>query len=86
MQLEELKEKLKNEIIEVLNLEEISPQDIDNDAPLFGSGLELDSIDSLELMVLLDRNYSIKIPDADVGRKVFHSIDTMAEYIYKNKK
>jgi len=86
MQLEELKEKLKNEIIEVLNLEEISPQDIDNDAPLFGSGLELDSIDSLELMVLLDRNYSIKIPDADVGRKVFYSIDTMAEYIYKNKK
>ena len=85
MTTEQLKEQLKKEIIEVLNLQEVDPSEIENDAPLFGSGLELDSIDSLELMVLLDRNYGLKIEDADQGKKVFHSINTIAEFIENNK-
>jgi len=84
MSTENLKERLKLEIIEVLNLEEVEPSEIENDAPLFGSGLELDSIDSLELMVLLDRNYGLKIADAEQGQKVFHSINSIAEFIENN--
>ena len=60
--MEELIEKLKNEIIEVLNLEDIEPEDIDADDPLFNEGLGLDSIDALELIVLLEKNYGMKIP------------------------
>jgi len=78
--------KLKQEIIEVLNLEEITPDDIDNNAPLFGDGLGLDSIDALELIVLMEKNYGIKLADANQGREIFKSINTMAEYIQKNRK
>jgi acyl carrier protein len=84
--MEDLKEKLKLEIIEVLNLEDISPEDIDNEAPLFGEGLGLDSIDALELIVLLEKNYGIKIEDPKDGRKIFYSIDTMAEFIQQHQK
>ena len=79
--MEELIEKLKLEVIQQLNLEEISPADIDPDAALFGEGLGLDSIDALELIVLLEKNYGIKIEDPKDGKKIFYSIRTMAEYI-----
>ena len=82
----ELTEKLKKEIIEVLNLEDIKPEDIDTDAPLFGDGLGLDSIDALELIVLLEKNYGIKIEDPKEGRKIFTSIRTMADYILEHQK
>ena len=62
--MEDLKVTLKQQIIEALNLQGMKPEDIDDNAPLFGDGLGLDSIDSLELMVLLERNYGIKIEDA----------------------
>ena len=84
--MEELKEKLKQEIIEVLNLEDISSEDIDNEAALFGDGLGLDSIDALELIVLLEKNYGIKIEDPKDGRKVFASVNTMAEFIQQHQK
>ena len=84
--MEELKDKLKKEIVKVLNLEDISPEDIDNEAPLFGDGLGLDSIDALELIVLLEKNYGIKIEDPKDGRKVFYSINTMADFIRQNQK
>lgn len=84
--MEELKAKLKEEIIEVLNLEDISPDDIDNESALFGEGLGLDSIDALELIVLLEKNYGIKIEDPKDGRKVFYSIDTMADFIQQHQK
>ena len=61
--MEELILQLKKEIIEVLNLEEVKPEDIDNDASLFGEGLGLDSIDALELIVLIEKNYGIKLKD-----------------------
>ena len=84
--MDELIEKLKQEVIQQLNLEEISAENIDPDAPLFGEGLGLDSIDALELIVLLEKNYGIKIEDPKDGKKIFFSIRTMAEYITKHKK
>ena len=84
--MEELIQKLKAEIIEVLNLEEMEPGDIETDSPLFGEGLGLDSIDALELNVLLEKNYGIKIEDPKDGRKIFFSVRTMAEYITEHQK
>ncbi len=80
------KNTLKLQIIEALNLQGMTPEEIDDNAPLFGDGLGLDSIDSLELMVLLERNYGIKIEDAREGRNILNSITTMAEYIDANRK
>ncbi len=71
--MDELIEKLKKEVIEQLNLEEVSPEDINPDASLFGEGLGLDSIDALELIVLLEKNYGIKIEDPKDGKKIFHT-------------
>ncbi len=82
----ELINKLKQEIIEVLKLEDTSPDDIDAEAPLFNEGLGLDSIDALELIVLLEKNYGLKIEDSKEGRKVFYSVKTLAEYIRANNK
>ena len=82
----ELTEELKTKMIEVLNLEEMTPADIADDAPLFGEeGLGLDSIDVLELIVLLDRNYGIKITDPKAGKEIFASVRTMADYIAANR-
>ena len=83
--MEELVLILKIEIIEVLNLEEVKPEDIDNDAPLFGDGLGLDSIDALELIVLIEKNYGIKLKDPAKGKEIFKSIYVMADYIAKNR-
>ena len=79
-------DQLKGEIIEQLNLEDVKKEDIDNDAPLFGEGLGLDSIDALELIVLLEKNYGIKIANPADGKKIFQSVRTMAEFIKANKK
>jgi acyl carrier protein len=84
--MEELINKLKGEIIDQLNLEDVKKEDIDNDAPLFGEGLGLDSIDALELIVLLEKNYGIKVANPADGKKIFQSIRTMAQYIQDNKK
>ena len=85
--MEELILKLKNEIIEVLNLEDIKPEDIDSNAPLFGTeGLGLDSIDALELIVMMEKVYGIKIKDPSAGKEIFKSINTMAEFVSKNRK
>ena len=84
--MDDLIDKLKKEVIQQLNLEDISAEDIDPEAPLFGEGLGLDSIDALELIVLLEKNYGIKIEDPKDGKKIFFSIRTMAEYITEHKK
>ena len=83
--MEDLIIKLKQEIIEVLNLEDVTPEDIDNDAPLFGEGLGLDSIDALELIVLIEKNYGIKLKDPSVGKEIFKSINVMANYISQHR-
>ncbi len=79
--MQDLKYTLKKQIIEELNLEDIKPEDIEDDAPLFGDGLGLDSIDALELVVLMEKYYGVKILDETVGKKVLASISSMAEYI-----
>ena len=84
--MEDIKQTLKQQIIDSLNLQGMKPEEIDDNAPLFGEGLGLDSIDSLELMVLLERNYGIKIEDAREGRKILTSVQTMADHIQQHKK
>ena len=79
--MEALQQELKEKIIAVLNLEDVNPADISNQDPLFGDGLGLDSIDALELIVLLDKDYGIKLTDPKEGKNIFRSIDTMAAYI-----
>jgi len=81
----ELKEKLKSQIILFLNLTDLTPADIKDDEPLFGDGLGLDSIDSLELIVLLKREYGINIQDPKEGRKALVDINTMVDYIQKHR-
>ncbi len=81
----DLKKELKEKIIEQLNLEDISSDDIADSDPLFGEGLGLDSIDALELIVMLDKDYGIKLADPKEGKKIFESIETMANYIALNK-
>jgi acyl carrier protein len=83
--MEELIAQLKEQIIDALNLEDLTPADIADDAPLFGEGLGLDSIDALELIVLMERNYGIKLKEASEGKAIFQSVHVMAEYIAKNR-
>ncbi|KGO89674.1 phosphopantetheine-binding protein [Flavobacterium suncheonense] len=80
-----LKQELKSKIIEVLNLEDVTVADINDDDALFGDGLGLDSIDALELIVLMDKNYGIKLTDPKEGKTIFQSIATMAAYIDANR-
>ena len=83
--MEELVLQLKQQIIKTLNLEEITPDDIDPAAPLFGEGLGLDSIDALELIVMLEKYYGIRLSSPAQGREIFKSIDTIAQYVQKNR-
>lgn len=85
MEREELKLQLKNHIIKYLNLLEMTPDDIKDDQPLFGDGLGLDSIDSIELIVLLEREYGIKIQDPKDGRKILTDINSMLDYIQEHR-
>lgn len=82
---EELIQDVKQLIIERLKLEEITAEDIDADAALFGEGLGLDSIDALELVIGLEKEYGVSIPDAEVGKQVFQSVRTIAQYIVDNQ-
>ena len=84
METAELKETLKTQIIKFLNLP-ITPEEIKDNEPLFGEGLGLDSIDSIELIVLLGREYGITIQDPKEGRKILVDINTMADYIGKHR-
>lgn len=83
--MEALKQELKVKIIEVLNLEDITVEDINDNDALFGDGLGLDSIDALELIVLLDKEYGIKLTDPKEGKTIFESVETMANYIAANR-
>ena len=78
--------QLKNQIIDDLNLEDMTADDIDAQAPLFGEGLGLDSIDALELIVLLEREYGIKLSNPAEGKAIFKSVASIAEYVSQNRK
>ena len=85
METAQLKQQLKKQIVESLNLRSVNPDDIKDDEPLFGEGLGLDSIDSIELIVLLNRQYGVVIEDPKEGRKVLVDINVMAAYIEKHR-
>ncbi len=76
-----IKEKLKKMIVEELKLEEIQPEEIEDDAPLFGEGLGLDSLDAVELVVLIEKHFGVEIKNLDKGRVAFQSINTLAAFI-----
>ena len=82
--MDNLMQKLKVQVIERLNLKDLKPSDIGDDQPLFVEGIGLDSIDALELIVLLQQEYNIKLSNAEDGPRVFHTIRTMADYITAN--
>jgi acyl carrier protein len=81
-----LVEKLKNLIIQRLKLTDMTPEMIETDAPLFGEGLGLDSIDALELVLGLEKEFGVTVPDAEVGKKVFQSVRTMAQYVEEQQR
>ncbi|WP_448699564.1 phosphopantetheine-binding protein [Mucilaginibacter sp. AW1-3] len=85
MEIQELKQQLKKQIIEFLNLSPLTPEEIKDNELLFGEGLGLDSIDSLELIVLLKKEYGIVIQDPKEGRKILVDVNTMVDYIEKNR-
>jgi acyl carrier protein len=75
------KTKLKKIIVEDLNLEELTPEEIDDNAPLFGEGLGLDSLDAVELVVLVQKHFGLEIKDMEEGRTAFQSVNALAAYI-----
>ncbi|WP_317047843.1 phosphopantetheine-binding protein [Chitinophaga parva] len=85
MEMEKLIADLKVQIIEQLNLQEVKPEDIGDDAPLFKEGLGLDSIDALELIVLLQQHYGIRVANPDDGPRIFQSVRTIAQFITEQK-
>lgn len=84
--MEELILEIKQNIIDVLNLEEMTPEDINENEPLFGDGLGLDSIDALELIVMMEKNYGIKLANPAEGKAIFTSVVTIADFVSKNRK
>jgi len=84
--MEELIDQLKKELIEALDLEDVKPDDFDADTPLFVEGLGLDSIDALEIIVLLEKKYGLKIEDPQERRNILYSVRTIAEFIIASKK
>ena len=83
--MEQLMQELKEALIEALNLEEITADEIAIDAPLFGDGLGLDSIDALEIILILERNYGIRIANPAEGKSIFYSVRTLADFITANR-
>jgi len=82
---ESLKRELKEHLIAQLNLADLTPEDIADDQPLFGNGLGLDSIDALEIIVILDNEYGLTLKNPEEGKEIFHTINSLAAYIEKNK-
>ena len=83
--LEQIKQELKQLLVSDLALEGVKPQDIDDDANLFGKGgLELDSLDGVEVVVILHRQYGLNVKDMQKGREIFRSINTLAAYVLQN--
>lgn len=85
-ELAQIRKILKEMLVRDLSLEDIKPEDIKDDEVLFGEGLGLDSLDAVEIVVILQRNFGLEIKDMEKGKEIFYSIDTLANYVYENKK
>ena len=83
--MEELLKELKNKIIDILDLADVTPDDINEDEQLVGGALGIDSIDVLELVMMIEKDYSVKIDNKELGAKVFASLRTLAQYILDNR-
>jgi len=81
-----IRKNLKEMIVRDLSLEDIKPEDIKDDEVLIGEGLGLDSLDAVEIVVLLERNFGIEIKNMEQGKEIFYSINTLANFVYDNKK
>ncbi len=86
LDLETVRRQLKELLVENLSLEDITPEQISDDEVLFGDGLGLDSLDAVEIVVILQRNWGLEIKDMEQGKAIFYSIDTLARYIVDNAK
>jgi acyl carrier protein len=84
--MDDMIERLKTQIVKALNLTDVKPEDIDIDQPLIGGSLGLDSIDTLELLVMMEKEYGVRVPDVNVGRKAFASVRALATYITEQTK
>lgn len=85
LDIEEIRQTLKVKLIEQLSLEDITPEEIADDMPLFGEGLGLDSLDAVEIIVLLQRNFDVQVKDAQESRAIFENVNTLADYIVQQK-
>ncbi len=83
--MEALKQEFKEKLIEALNLEDITAEEIDSSAPLFGDGLGLDSIDALEIILILEKSYGVRLENTAAAKEIFYSVDTLVAYIEANR-
>ena len=81
-----IRKKLKELLVANLSLEGVKPENIKDDEILFGEGLGLDSLDAVEIVVLLQRNFGLEVKDMSEGKKIFYSVNILADYIYENAK
>jgi acyl carrier protein len=84
-ELAEIRKKLKELLVKNLSLEDIKPTDIKDDEILFGEGLGLDSLDAVEIVVILQRFFGLEVKDMSKGREIFYSVETLAQYIYTHQ-
>lgn len=85
-ELAQIRKDLKEMLVRDLSLEDVKPEEIKDDEPLFGEGLGLDSLDAVEIVVLLQRNFGLEVKNMEQGKEIFRSVETLANFVHENKK